>query len=134
MADGRVQSKRAKSAYAADAQQHLLPDAHLIVAAVEPGGEAAIVGRVAFDIGIEQVERHLADRQLPDLRPEAAPIDWHLDRDFLTRRIACGRQLLNADVDNGVPLGLPAVGRERLEEVALVVEEPNADERQSEVI
>ena len=37
-----------------------------LVAAVELGGDAAVLGRVLRDVGVEQVERHAADLDAPD--------------------------------------------------------------------
>ena len=50
----------------ADADEDLLPDAVVLVAAVEPVGDAAQVGLVLLDVGVEQQQRHPADGRLPD--------------------------------------------------------------------
>ena len=55
-----------QGADAADAEDHFLADAHVVVAAVEPGGDGAVFRRVLRDVGVEQVERHPADLDAPD--------------------------------------------------------------------
>ena len=47
--------------HAADAEQDLLAEPVLDVAAVEPVGDRAELGRVLLDVGVEEVERHAAD-------------------------------------------------------------------------
>ena len=50
---------------AADAQHQFLANARPVVAAIEPGGQFAILGPVRFDVGIEQQQSVPADGQLP---------------------------------------------------------------------
>ena len=52
---------RADGAHPADADEDLLADALVLVAAVEPVGDAAQVGVVLLDVGVEQQQRHPAD-------------------------------------------------------------------------
>ena len=44
VADGRHLAQGVQRAQAADAQHHLLADAHVVVAAVEPAGDLPILG------------------------------------------------------------------------------------------
>ena len=54
-------------AEAADAEQQFLANAGARVAAVEPRSQLAILGGVAFDVGIEQEQIAAADVHAPDL-------------------------------------------------------------------
>ena len=54
--DGRVEPERAQRPHAADAEDDLLLDARLAVAAVEARRELAIPRRVLLEIGVEQIE------------------------------------------------------------------------------
>ena len=51
----------AEGADAADAEEELLAQPVLGVAAVEPVGDVAVVGAVLLDVGVEQQQRHAAD-------------------------------------------------------------------------
>ena len=57
---------RAERADAADAEQQLLAQPVLAVAAVEPVGDVAVVVGVALDVGVEHQQRHPADAGHPD--------------------------------------------------------------------
>ena len=54
--DGRLDAQRAQRAHAADAQHELLRDAHLHVAAVQPGRQLPIGRRVLLDIRVHQID------------------------------------------------------------------------------
>ena len=69
----------AQGADAADAQQDLLDHAHLLVADVELGGDQAVLGRVGLQVGVQQVERHPADLDAPDMDPEFPAAELQLD-------------------------------------------------------
>ena len=103
-----------------------------VVAAVQPRRQLAILGLVAFDVGIEEEQRVAADRELPDARGNrsGARLDRDGHRDALAERRP-HRQRAMIDVD--VVLVLPAVAIEALPEVALVVVQADADERNAEV-
>ena len=56
----------AERAHAADAEQHLLAQPVLGVAAVQPVGDVADDLAVLLDVGVEQQQRHAADLGDPD--------------------------------------------------------------------
>ena len=60
MDDAGRDAERGERLDAADAEQQLLPDADTVVAAVESGGQLAILGTVALDVGVEQQQRRPA--------------------------------------------------------------------------
>ena len=124
----------ADGAHAADADEDLLADALVLVAAVEPVGDAAQVGVVLLDVGVEQQQRHPPDRGLPDARPQRLPAG-HRDLDEHLLALGVDEQLQRQAlrVEHRVGLQLPAVQRQRLAEVARPVQQPDADQRQAEV-
>ena len=136
---------RADGAHAADADEDLLADALVLVAAVEPVGDAAQVGVVLLDVGVEHQQRHPPDRGLPDARLEHLPgghrdLDEHLLARGPGRSVSGARfwpdeqlQRQPLRVEHRVGLQLPAVERQRLPEVPRPVQQPDADERQAEV-
>ena len=115
-------------AHAADAEEDLLAQAVLGLAAVEPVGDGAQVGGVLLHVGVEQVERHPSDLGLPHPGHERRAGQVDLDGDPVARRERHGVR-----VEVGVALLLPAVGRQRLAEVAVAVEEADAHQRHAEV-
>ena len=72
--------------------QDLLADALVLVAAVEPVGDAAQVGLVLLDVGVEQQQRHAPDGGLPDPRRERA-VARHRDLDEHRLAGGVGEQL-----------------------------------------
>ena len=60
-----VDAERVERAHAADAEEDLLTQPVLGLAAVEPVGDGAQVGSVLLDVGVEQVQRHPSDLRLP---------------------------------------------------------------------
>ena len=74
-----LQAHGLQRAHAADAQHDLLPDARIVVAAVERIGDVAVLRQNVFrDVGIEQVERDAAHVQLPDLDAHVAGGQLHV--------------------------------------------------------
>ena len=72
VAHGRRLAQRPQGPDAADAQHHLLADAHVVIAAVEPGRDLPIVGVVLRNVRVEQIERDAADIDPPDANPHIA--------------------------------------------------------------
>ncbi len=124
----------AQGADAADAEQDLLPEPVLRGAAVQPVGDLAVVVGVALDVGVEQQQRDATDLRHPDLGQEVGAAG-HRDRDGGPGAVLVAeqadRQLVG--IEDGVLLQLPALSRERLLEVAGVVEQTDAYEGYAEV-
>jgi hypothetical protein len=130
--DRRVEAQPANRAYATDAEHELLVQAVLTVAAVELVRDRPRPRGIAVDVGVEQVQRNATDLHAPHLdadRYELAGIVCELDDGphLLEREGQPFRVVLR------VALGLPVARVELLPEVALAVEEPEADERNAEV-
>ena len=116
--DVRLDPERRERADAADAEQQLLADPVLAIAAVE---------RIREPVDLEQVERHGADVLPPDgcLDRLVGELDRH--------RHGLAHQADRVRVDALVVLGLPAVGVDLLAEVAAAVEQADPDERDAEL-
>ena len=117
----------------ADAEDDLLPETLLRVSRVEPRGYAPVLGVVAGDIRIEEVERYPADLDLPD-----GDVDGRVDvRDPDHQVFACrvehpgdGRRVAVEPLGDVV---LPSVMVDLLAQVALRVQEADGDHRKTEV-
>ena len=124
----------AEGADAADAEQHLLAEAVLLLAAVQAVGDLAVLVGVALDVGVQEQQRHAADAGDPDAGEQVGAAG-HLDRDGGAGAVVLAqegqRQLVG--VEDRVGLLLPALTRERLLEVARLVEQAHADQRDAEV-
>ena len=118
MEDRRLDPECGERSHAADAEQQLLTDPVLAVAAVE---------RVREPLDLEQIERDRPDVLAPDSRFDRSAADVDLDRDGLADEPRGFR------IDRLVVLGLAARWVDALAEVAAAVEEPDADERHTEL-
>ena len=106
----------------------------LAAAAVEAVGDLALGRRVLLDVGVEHQQRDTADVRLPDVGaqcPLARQGQRHLGRGAVL--LAQQREGEFVRIEDRVLLLLPAVPREGLAEVAVPVEEPDADEGDAEV-
>ncbi len=114
----RRDPERVQRAHAADAEQELLPNPMLPIAGVQ---------RIGHPRHVEQVERHRADVVAPDggVDDLAAEIDLDLDG------LADEPELLGVELL--VALGLPALVGDALDEIAAAVEEPDRNERHTEL-
>ncbi len=70
--DLRVEPEGLQRPHPADAEQDLLADAVLGVAAVEPVGDGPSLGGVAVHIAVQEVQPDAADVGPPDLAPAGA--------------------------------------------------------------
>ena len=66
--DAGLDPERLERAHAADAEQHVLRQAHVLVGDVQARGDPARGLRVLRALGVEQEERDAADVHAPDLR------------------------------------------------------------------
>src|SRR5207248_1052693 len=102
------------------------------VAAVEPVRDRTVALAVLRHVGVEEKEPHVADARLPYLHRELASGEGELDREvaaaFLHR---VDRQI--AELGIVIVGALAPLGIDRLDEVALAIEEAHRDERQLEI-
>ncbi len=125
---------RADGADAADAEQHLLEEPVLAAAAVEAVGDAAFAGGVLLDVGVEHEQRDAADLGGPQVGVQAAAAGQG-EGDAGGGAVGLAEQGDGqlAGVEDGVLLLLPAVPAEGLAEVAVPVEQSDADQGDAEV-
>ena len=109
---------------AADAEQDLLAEPVLGAPAVEAVGDGPQLVRVFVDVGVEQVQLDPPDLGHPDLGDEGLPGQVDGDPGPVHRREGHG-----VGVHHGVALLLPPVGVELLAEIALPVQQADADHR-----
>ena len=109
---------------AADAEQQFLPQPVIARPAVQPVGDLAQQRVVVLDVGVKQQQRHPADVRDPDLGGQLRAT-VQADHD-LGRRPGLGPQQPDRQsgrVRGGVPLGLPALGRQRLGEITMPIQQ-----------
>ena len=78
-----VDARGTQSADTAHAQEKLLPDAHALVAEIQPRSQFAVLLRIAVHVGVEEQELVASHIDLPDLREQALAAERHLDDDGL---------------------------------------------------
>ena len=123
-----------QGAYAAHAEEQLLAQPVLGVAAVEPVGHVAVVGAVLLDVGVEEQQRHPTDVGDEDPRHQVGAVgQGEGDRRPAAVGLAEHGQRQLVGVEDGVALLLPAVAVERLLEVAVAVEQAHPHQRDAEV-
>ena len=127
-------AERPHRAHPADAEQQFLAQPVVAAAAVQPVGDLVQVGLVLLHVGVEQQQRDPADLGHPDLRGQLAARgqahpDVHRRAGFVAEQL----QGQAVRVVGRVPLGLPAVGRQRLGEVAVPVQQADPDQRHAQV-
>ena len=119
---------------AADAEQQLLAQPVLAVAAVQPVGDLDVVVGVALDVGVEHQQRHPADLGHPDPGHQVGAAGQRDgDRGAVAVGLAQQRDRQPVRVEHRVGLLLPALAGQRLLEVAVPVEQADADDRDAEV-
>jgi len=79
--NGGLQSQSLEGAIPADAEEDLLFEPHLEIAAVKLVGDDAVLGAVGRKVGIEQEKRHAADLRPPHLRRHRAAGIGYFHRD-----------------------------------------------------
>ena len=126
--DRRVQPQGPERPHAADAQDDLLVQPHLATADVQDVGDRPVGIRVLGAVRVEQQDRHPADLGEPDGHGQVAPGQLHGDRQRQAGRVLDAAQRQPAEVVVGVVVLLVAVGIDRLAEVALAVQQPDADD------
>ena len=133
MKDPRRHAERLQRPDAADAEDDLLLDARLAIAAVQARRQLAVPGRVLFEIGVEQIQLHAAEAHAPDRHQHRAIAERHRGDARLAVRRQRRLDRRVGPVQPLVALFLPAFGGDVLVEVALRIHEPDADERHAEV-
>jgi hypothetical protein len=85
-----VRAHGLERADAADAEDDLLLDARLAIAAVQPRRQLAIPRRVLLEVRVEQVQLHAAEPHAPDRDEHAAAAERHRDDARLALGVIAG--------------------------------------------
>ena len=126
--------ERADRPHPADTGQHLLLDPVLLVAAVQPVGDAAQIVLVLRDVGIQQQQRDSTDLGDPHPGPQLRRVRHRqLDQHRVTLVIGQQPQRQALRIQRRIVLPLPTVGGQRLTEVAGPVVQAHRDQRQPQV-
>ena len=133
MPDRRRQRERPDRPDAADAEDELLVQPHLATADVEDVRDRPVLDGVLGDVGVEQQDRHAADLGKPDRHGQVAPGKLDPDGQRQAVLVLDARERQAREVVVGVVVLLVAVRVDRLAEVALPIEQPDAEERQRHV-
>ncbi len=130
---GGRDAHRFEDARTADAEHDLLLEADVVVAAVESMRDAAVAVAVLGQIGVEEVELHVPDSDVPYAHGERA--SGERDADAQLAAIGQAHRVHGevGEVGIGVRRDLVAFGVELLLEVALAVQQSDADERKAQV-
>ncbi len=126
-------AERPDRADPADAEQQLLAEPVLAAAAVQPVGDLVQVRLVLLDVGVEQQQWDAADLGHPDLRGQLAARGQVRTCTGAPDLVAEQLERQAVRVPCRIPLGLPAVGRQGLGEVAVPVQQADPDQRHAEV-
>ena len=128
--DRGLQIQPVQRAQAADSQDNLLPDARKIVAAIKLIGDLAMFDALVFrNVGVQQIELHASDVHVPDLDQNHAGRQLHRDDDVLAVFVPNRPHRKRVEIVDRVALLLPAIRIERLLQVALLVQQTHADQR-----
>ena len=127
------EAERPDRADAADAEDELLVEAHLAAADVQDVGDRPVGIGVLGQVRVEQEDRDAPDLGDPDGDGQVATrqLDGHRQRQ--AGRVLDAPERQAAQVVVGVVVLLVAVGVDRLAEVALAVEQPDAERGQGHV-
>ncbi len=129
--DGAVGAHRPD---AADAKQQFLAQPVVGAAAIEPVSDLPQVRIVLLNVGVQQQQRHPADLRYPDLRRQHGAIrQRHRYPDRTAGAVAQQGQRQAVRVRSRVALGLPALDRQGLREIAVAVQQADPDDRHTEV-
>ena len=126
--------ERADRPHPADAGQDLLLDPVLLVAAVQPVGDTAQVVLVLRDVGIQQQQRNSTDLRDPDASSQLSGVrHGQFDQHRVVFVVGEQPQRQALRIQRRVVLLLPAVGGQRLAEVARPVVQAHRDQRQPQI-
>src|SRR5579875_3952332 len=133
VADSRWLTQSAQGHDSADAQHHLLADAHVIVAAVEPGRDGAVFRCVLRDVGVQQIQRYPPDLDAPDADVDLAAREGDADGQRSPVTIQLGDERQIEEIIFRIAFLLPTIDGEVLAEITLAVHQANAHQWQTEV-
>src|SRR5579864_2156570 len=134
VADLGLRRDRFDDAPAGDPENQLLEKSDLTASLVKPSGDATIGRAVERIVGIEKVERNAPDLRLPNPQHQHSP--WEREWNVQPRAVGTARRTdrQGAGVVGRVTLLLPPAGIDALSEIAIAIEQADADRRYSEMV
>src|ERR1700687_3468275 len=126
-------AERFQSAQPAHAQKKFLMHAHAAVAPVQTRGHLAVLGSIAFHVGVEEKKIATTHFHAPYFRVDSAVagIDLHQDRSAIFPNGRFHRKLAYVGLE--VLFVLPAVAIETLAEISLAIKQAHANQRDPEI-
>ena len=118
---------------AADAQQDLLAEPCVPVASIEVASDPAVVLTIPSQIGIEQVQRYTTNLRQPHARQYGAAREWHPDFERHSFGSQNWPKWQRVGLQSIVDFTLPAGSVDRLSEVAIAIQEADADHGHTQV-
>ena len=131
--DRGLDAQRLDGPHAAGAQDQLLVEAHLAAADVEDVGDRPVRLVVVGNVRVEEEHGDAPHLGAPDRGREHPPRKLEVDGEGIAVRAHDAQDRQPVQVVVGVGVLLVPVGVDRLAEVAVLVEQPHADERQGHV-
>ena len=126
--DRRVNTECTQGANAADAEHHLLVQAHLPATHVQDVGDRSVRFAVGADVCIEEQNRHATNLCNPYRRRNSAVAERNRDNELLAGRTCGAREGQQREVNLWVGVLLMPIGINGLAEVSAAIEESDADE------
>jgi hypothetical protein len=129
----RIYSQFPQSASAANAEYDFLFYSHDPVATIELMGYIAIIERIFRQVGIQQIEHHMADFCFPHLYHYGAMRQFYFDANFraIGTQYRCERQILKIRISIGNLLVAEVINR--LKEISLPVQQSDPDQWQAQI-
>ncbi len=133
MKDVRRHAELSQQPHTTDAEQHLLHDASLAIAAVKVPGDPAIRLDVLGNVCVKQIKRNTTNIRAPNLGQHVAFTNQNFDPQ--RRAVSVFHQLNRQLARTGltVMFFLPTIVTQSLAKVTVTIKETNCDERQPEV-
>ena len=133
MADVRFDPKRGQQSPTADPEHHFLFQAQFRAAAIQLAGDAAMHGEVGRVIRVEQVERQPAHLDPPGAQPDRVTGQRDLQPQPLAVRLAHWRDRQLSGIVIWIEGLLRSVPIDHLAEIAMLVEQTDADDGHAEI-
>jgi len=126
-------AERGQQTDAADAQNHLLPQPHALVPAVQLRRQLAVGQRVVRNVGVEQQQGRPTDLRAPGTDTHTIAVERDVHHHPLPLSVDRRAQRQRLALHVAVAFSLPALRIEPLAEIAEAVEDPDADQRHAEI-
>ena len=131
--DRWINAECAQGADAADAEHHLLVQAHLAATHIQDVGDRAIGLTVGRDVGVEEEHGDATNLRNPYRRRDASVAKRNRNNELLTVYASGAREGQQREINLRVGMLLMPIGINGLAEISAPVEESNANEREGHI-